>query len=155
MHGDQNCTVMHSLCTPGHQKPACPAPNMCPRALSANMSTSVVILQVAVLATRKHGRLCDYIVSDCSLPRFAWCPTFAGKPFNGFPGDMWALGVCLWMFVYGAPPFRGSTAFQVGCMRLAPVLPTDHTCMWARSQHDALGTALNKHVHIPTCGPPR
>ena len=37
----------------------------------------------------------------------------AGKPFSGFAGDVWALGICLYMFVYGKPPFGGSTTFQI------------------------------------------
>lgn len=72
------------------------------------------------------------------LPHFARCPTPAGKPFNGFPGDMWALGVCLWMFVCGAPPFRGSTAFQVICTRLASVACRAHRHMLVQCGSQAL-----------------
>ncbi|PNH03600.1 Calcium/calmodulin-dependent protein kinase kinase 1, partial [Tetrabaena socialis] len=36
-----------------------------------------------------------------------------GKQFKGFPGDIWALGVCLYMFIFGRPPFTGSTTYQI------------------------------------------
>ncbi len=46
-------------------------------------------------------------------PRRLLCARFAGKQFNGFPGDIWALGICLFMFVFGKPPFVGATTFQI------------------------------------------
>ena len=56
----------------------------------------------------------------------------AGRPFNGFQGDVWALGVCLFMFVFGRPPFSGATSHQV-------------SALWSRSQWCGAATPSCSH----------
>ncbi|GAX77682.1 hypothetical protein CEUSTIGMA_g5125.t1 [Chlamydomonas eustigma] len=53
------------------------------------------------------------ITCPLGTPAFMAPEMCTGKPFNGFQGDVWALGVCLYMFMYGVPPFKGNTSHQV------------------------------------------
>lgn len=67
----------------------------------------------------------------------------AGKQFNGFPGDIWALGVCLFMFVFGKPPFTGATTYQIyeaiqqGELVFPPELPVSGELMVRRGYGSA------------------
>ncbi|KAG1658455.1 hypothetical protein FOA52_005619 [Chlamydomonas sp. UWO 241] len=62
------------------------------------------------------ARLCavgDKLATPTGTPAFMAPEQCTGRPFDGFAGDMWALGVCLYMFVFGTPPFSGHTSYQV------------------------------------------
>ncbi|GIL44787.1 hypothetical protein Vafri_2287 [Volvox africanus] len=55
----------------------------------------------------------DMIFATAGTPSFMAPEMCQGKQFNGFPGDIWALGICLFMFVFGKPPFIGNTTYQI------------------------------------------
>ncbi|KXZ50915.1 hypothetical protein GPECTOR_14g161 [Gonium pectorale] len=55
----------------------------------------------------------DMIFATAGTPSFMAPEMCQGKQFNGFPGDIWALGICLYMFVFGKPPFTGGTTYQI------------------------------------------
>ncbi|GIL76111.1 hypothetical protein Vretifemale_5833 [Volvox reticuliferus] len=55
----------------------------------------------------------DMIFATAGTPSFMAPEMCQGKQFNGFPGDIWALGICLFMFVFGKPPFTGNTTYQI------------------------------------------
>lgn len=55
----------------------------------------------------------DTIFATAGTPIFMAPEMCQGKPFNGFPGDIWALGICLYMFIFGKPPFTGQGTYQV------------------------------------------
>ncbi|KAG2491374.1 hypothetical protein HYH03_010371 [Edaphochlamys debaryana] len=55
----------------------------------------------------------DMIFATAGTPMFMAPEMCQGKQFNGFPGDIWALGICLFMFVFGKPPFLGATTYQI------------------------------------------
>lgn len=58
-----------------------------------------------------QAQLCSAHTWHVCCPDCGLAP--AGKQFNGFPGDIWALGICLFMFVFGKPPFVGATTYQI------------------------------------------
>ncbi|GFR48549.1 hypothetical protein Agub_g10448 [Astrephomene gubernaculifera] len=71
----------------------------------------------------------DMIFATAGTPSFMAPEMCQGKQFNGFPGDIWALGICLYMFVFGRPPFTGNTTYQIyeaiqqGELQFPPTIP--------------------------------
>ncbi|EFJ49188.1 hypothetical protein VOLCADRAFT_43050, partial [Volvox carteri f. nagariensis] len=71
----------------------------------------------------------DMIFATAGTPSFMAPEMCQGKQFNGFPGDIWALGICLFMFVFGKPPFTGTTTYQIyeaiqrGELQFPPEIP--------------------------------
>jgi [calcium/calmodulin-dependent protein kinase] kinase len=51
----------------------------------------------------------DTMNKTTGTPAFM-CPEMCeSKPYHGRVADCWALGVCLWSFVYATLPFEGTT----------------------------------------------
>uniref|UniRef100_A0A7R9V3Y9 Protein kinase domain-containing protein n=1 Tax=Chlamydomonas euryale TaxID=1486919 RepID=A0A7R9V3Y9_9CHLO len=86
----------------------------------------------------------DLLAWSTGTPAFMAPEMCHGKPYNGFCGDMWALGVCLYMFVFGCTPFAGQKSFQVyDAIQRAPLAFPTNKPISSELQH-LLGSLLAK-----------
>jgi serine/threonine protein kinase len=51
----------------------------------------------------------DTMIRTVGTPAFLAPEMCEGKPYHGRVADIWALGVCLYMFLCGAAPFRAAS----------------------------------------------
>ncbi|KAG2438161.1 hypothetical protein HXX76_005769 [Chlamydomonas incerta] len=86
----------------------------------------------------------DMIFATAGTPTFMAPEMCQGKQFNGFPGDIWALGICLFMFVFGKPPFVGATTYQIYEAIQRAELAFPHETPVSGELKDLLGRLLQK-----------
>ncbi|KAG2450773.1 hypothetical protein HYH02_004610 [Chlamydomonas schloesseri] len=86
----------------------------------------------------------DMIFATAGTPTFMAPEMCQGKQFNGFPGDIWALGICLYMFVFGKPPFVGATTYQIYEAIQRAELAFPHEIPVSGELKDLLGRLLQK-----------